>query len=257
MKLLALGDVVGNGGCDFLRKKLPGIKKLYSIDICIANGENSATGNGILPYSADHLFASGVDFITTGNHVFRRSEIHDYLDERTDIIRPYNMHPSVPGHGVGVIDMLSYKIGVINLIGTAYQNSNYANPFDSLDKAIEEIKDCRIKIVDFHAESTGEKRALGLYADSRVSVFFGTHTHVQTADAQILPQGTGYITDLGMCGSVNSVLGVESECVIKALKTGLPTRFKAAEDNIKIDGCIFEIDEKTGLCLSAEPISVM
>ena len=190
MKLLALGDVVGNGGCDFLRKKLPGIKKLYSIDICIANGENSATGNGILPYSADHLFASGVDFITTGNHVFRRSEIHDYLDERTDIIRPYNMHPSVPGHGVGVIDMLSYKIGVINLIGTAYQNSNYANPFDSLDKAIEEIKDCRIKIVDFHAESTGEKRALGLYADSRVSVFFGTHTHVQTADAQILPQGT-------------------------------------------------------------------
>lgn len=257
MKLLALGDIVGSSGCDFVRKKLSGIKKLYNIDICIANGENSAAGNGILPYSADHLFASGVDFITTGNHVFRRSEIHDYIDERDDIIRPYNMHTSVPGSGVGVIDMCSYKIGVVNLIGTAYQNASYANPFDSLDKALEEIKDCKVKIVDFHAESTGEKRALAIYADSRVSVFFGTHTHVQTADAQVLPNGTGYITDLGMCGSVNSVLGVESECVIKALKTGLPTRFKTAESDIQLDGCVFEIDEKTGLCLSAEPISVM
>lgn len=257
MKLLALGDIVGSSGCEFVRKKLAGIKKLYNIDICIANGENSATGNGILPFSADHLFTSGVDFITTGNHVFRRNEIHDYIDERDDIIRPYNMHTSVPGSGVGIIDMRSYKIGVINLIGTAYQNASYANPFDSLDKALEEIRDCKVKIVDFHAESTGEKRALGIYADSRVSVFFGTHTHVQTADAQILPQGTGYITDLGMCGSANSVLGVESECVIRALKTGLPTKFKTAENDIKLDGCVFEIDEKTGLCLSVEPISVM
>ncbi|MBR3835405.1 MAG: TIGR00282 family metallophosphoesterase [Clostridia bacterium] len=256
MKLLALGDIVGNSGCEFVRKMLPGIKKLYNIDICIANGENSATGNGILPYSADHLFASGVDFITTGNHVFRRSEIHDYLDSRNDIIRPYNMHKSVPGRGVGVIDMMSYKIGIINLIGTAYQNANYANPFDALDKAIAELKDCQVKIVDFHAESTGEKRALGIYADSRVSVLFGTHTHVQTADAQILTGGTGYITDLGMCGSADSVLGVESECVIKALKTGLPTRFKTADKNIKLDGCIFEINEKTGLCISAEPVSI-
>lgn len=257
MKLLALGDIVSSSGCDFVRKKLSGIKKLYNIDVCIANGENSATGNGILPFSADHLFASGVDFITTGNHVFRRSEIHEYIDSRNDIIRPYNMHKSVPGSGVGIIDMMSYKIGVINLIGTAYQNASYDNPFDSLDKALEEIRDCKVKIVDFHAESTGEKRALGIYADSRVSAFFGTHTHVQTADAQILPNGTGYITDLGMCGSADSVLGVESECVIKALRTGLPTRFKAAEDNIKLDGCIFEIDEKTGICTGVEPISVM
>ncbi len=256
MKLLALGDIVGGSGCDFLRKKLPGIKKLYNIDICIANGENSATGNGILPFSADHLFASGVDFITTGNHVFRRAEIHSYLDEKSDVIRPYNMHSSTPGRGVGVIDMGAYKIGVINLIGTAYINSSFANPFDSLDKALDELQDCRIKIVDFHAESTGEKRALGIYADSRVSVFFGTHTHVQTADAQILPGGTGYITDLGMCGSVNSVLGVESECVIRALKTGLPTRFKTADKDIQLDGCIFEINEKTGLTLSVEPISI-
>lgn len=256
MKILALGDVVSNSGCEFVRKKLHGLKKLYNIDICIANGENSAVGNGVLPFSADHLFASGVDIITTGNHVFRRAEIHSYLDERDDIIRPYNMHSSVPGKGIAVIDMGAYRIGIINLIGTAYMNSNFANPFDSLDKAIEEIKDCRIKIVDFHAESTGEKRALAIYADSRVSAFFGTHTHVQTADAQILPGGTGYITDLGMCGSVNSVLGVESECVIKALKTGLPTRFKTDDNNIKLDGCVFEIDEKTGLTVSVEAVSI-
>ena len=256
MKLLALGDIVGNGGCEFVRKKLPGLKKLYGIDICIANGENSATGNGILPFSADHLFASGVDFITTGNHVFRRSEIHSYLDERNDIIRPFNMHSSVPGSGVGVIDMGAYRIGVINLIGTAYMNSSFANPFDSLDKALTQISDCKIKIVDFHAESTGEKRALAIYADSRVSAFFGTHTHVQTADAQILPGGTGYITDLGMCGGVNSVLGVESACVINALKTGMPTRFKADENDIRLDGCVFDIDEKSGLTRSIEPISV-
>ncbi len=256
MKLLALGDIVGNGGCEFVRKKLPGLKKLYGIDICIANGENSATGNGILPFSADHLFASGVDFITTGNHVFRRSEIHSYLDERNDIIRPFNMHPSVPGSGVGVIDMGAYRIGVINLIGTAYMNSSFANPFDSLDKALTQISDCKVKIVDFHAESTGEKRALAIYADSRVSVFFGTHTHVQTADAQILPGGTGYITDLGMCGGINSVLGVESACVINALRTGMPTRFKADENDIRLDGCVFDIDEKSGLTRSIEPISV-
>lgn len=257
MRLLALGDVVSNGGCEFVRKKLSSVKKEYKIDICIANGENSAVGNGILPFSADHLFSSGVDIITTGNHVFRRAEIHSYLDERDDIIRPYNMHSSVPGKGIAILDMGAYRIGVINLIGTAYMNSNYGNPFDFLDKALEEIKDCKVRVVDFHAESTGEKRALAIYADSRVSAFFGTHTHVQTADAQVLTGGTGYITDLGMCGAADSILGVESECVIKALKTGLPTRFKTKETNTKLDGCVFEIDEKNGRCISVEAISIL
>ena len=257
MRILALGDVVSNGGCEFVRKNLSSVKKKYKIDVCIANGENSAVGNGILPFSADHLFASGVDIITTGNHVFRRAEIHSYLEERDDIVRPYNMHSSVPGKGVAILDMGSYRIGVVNLIGTAYMNSNFDNPFDSLDKALKEIKDCKVKIVDFHAESTGEKRALAIYADSRVSAFFGTHTHVQTADAQILAGGTGYITDLGMCGAQDSVLGVESECVIKALRTGLPTRFKTKETNIRLDGCIFEIDQKTGTCISVEAISMV
>jgi metallophosphoesterase (TIGR00282 family) len=257
MKLLALGDIVDNNGCEFVRKNLPEIKRKNSIDICIANGENSASGNGILPFSADHLFTSGVDIITTGNHVFRRAEIFTYLDEHNDILRPYNMHPSNPGKGIGIIDMGKYRIGVINLIGSAFFSSNFGNPFDYLDKAVEETKDCKIKIVDFHAEATGEKRALGFYADSRISVLFGTHTHVQTADAQILPKGTGYITDLGMCGAKDSVLGVEPEIVATALKTGMPARFKTvSQGKMMINGCIFEIDENSGLTKSVNPLYI-
>lgn len=247
MKLLALGDVVSDGGCRAITARLPKIKREYGIDVCIANGENSACGNGILPDSAEALISAGVDLITTGNHVFRRREFHDYIDEHDYVIRPYNMHPSCPGKGVGVLDMGRYRVGVINLMGSAFFNANYANPFDSLDRAIDEISDCKIKIVDFHAEATGEKRALGFYADGRVSAFFGTHTHVRTADAQILPNGTGYITDLGMCGSETSVLGIEPEIIIRSLKTGMPSVFKAKETDIAINGCIFEINEKSGL----------
>ena len=254
MKILALGDIVSNSGCEFVRKKLPGLKKLYNIDVCIANGENSATGNGILPFSADYLFASGVDVITTGNHVFKRAEIHSYLDERFDIIRPYNMHKSVPGNGFTKLDMGSYRIGIINLIGTAYINSGFANPFDSLDEALEEIKDCKVKIVDFHAESTGEKRALGIYADSRVSAFWGTHTHVQTADAQILPGGTGYITDLGMTGPEDSVLGVKSSIIINRFKDNKTEKFVLSDSDCYLCGLVVNIDEKSGNALSVKRV---
>lgn len=256
MKLLALGDVVSDGGCKALTAKLSKIKREYGIDVCIANGENSACGNGILPESAENLISAGVDLVTTGNHVFRRREIHDYIDEHDYVIRPYNMHPSCPGRGTGVIDMGRYRIGVINLMGSAFFNTNVSNPFDSLDRALDDISDCKIKIVDFHAEATGEKRALGFYADGRVSAFFGTHTHVQTSDAQILPNGTGYITDLGMCGSDNSVLGIEPERIIRSLKTGMPTVFKAKENDVSINGCIFEINEKSGLTENIEAIII-
>ena len=256
MKLMALGDVVSGSGCDFVRQKLPQLKRYYGIDVCIANGENSAVGNGILPSSAEHLFSSGVDLITTGNHVFRRSEINDYIEENSFLIRPYNMHSSTPGNGIGRIDMGRYTVGVINLIGTAYFNASYGNPFDYLDKAIDELSDCRIKIVDFHAEATGEKGALAMYADGRVSAFFGTHTHVQTADAKILPNGTGFITDLGMCGAEHSVLGVKAENVIHALRTGLPTRFTNADGEMIMDVCIFEIDEKTGRTVDVTPLRI-
>lgn len=256
MILLALGDVVSDGGRQALMKLLPKIKRNYSVDICIANGENSAKGNGILPDSVHDLISAGVDVITTGNHVFRRKEISEFIDEHDYVIRPYNMHPLCPGKGTGIIDMGRCKVGVINLMGTAFFNANYANPFDSIDRAINEIDDCKIKIVDFHAEATGEKRALGFYVDGRVSAFFGTHTHVQTADAHILPGGTGYITDLGMCGSEQSVLGIEPDCIIRSLKTGLPTLFKARETEISLNGCIFEIDEKNGLTKNITAINI-
>lgn len=251
MKILALGDIVGSGGCEKIRKSLPSIKRKYNIDFCIANGENSAVGNGILPFSADYLFSSGVDFITGGNHTFRRNEIYSYLDENDRIIRPYNIHPSSPGNGYGIVDMGRYRIGIINLLGKSFMSGS-ENPFDALDNALKKIDDCQVKIVDFHAEATGEKKALGFYADGRVSAFFGTHTHIQTADAQILPNGTAYITDLGMCGPEYSVLGVEPQIIITALKTGLPQRFKNAETPCSIEGCIFDIDEKTGKALSVQ-----
>lgn len=253
MKILALGDVVGSGGCEKIRKTLPSLKRKFNIDFCIANGENSAVGNGILPSSAEHLFSSGVDFITGGNHTFRRNEIYSFLDENDRIIRPFNVHTSSPGSGYGIVDMGRYKIGIINLLGKSFMQGS-ENPFDALDSAIEKINDCRIKIVDFHAEATGEKKALGFYADGRVSAFFGTHTHVQTSDAQILPQGTAYITDLGMCGPEYSVLGVEPEIIIRALKTGLPERFRNADTPCSVEGCIFEIDEKSGKALSVQNI---
>ena len=245
MRLLALGDVVGEKGCAAVRRLLPEIKRKENIDFCIANGENSAEGNGTTPSSAEHLFASGVDVITGGNHSFRRSEFYTVLDENDRVLRPFNFHTSNPGKGTAVIDMGKYQIGVINLSGSAFMNGA-GNPFDAADAAVEKVKDCKIKIVDFHAEATGEKRALAFYLDGRVSAVFGTHTHVQTGDACILGGGTGYITDLGMCGPCGSVLGVESEIIIRALKTGMPSRIINSKNDAGLQGCIFEINESTG-----------
>lgn len=257
MKILAVGDVVGTFGCEFLRKKLPQLKKQKNIDICIVNGENSAQGNGILPQSANHLLDSGADLITTGNHSFRRFEIYDKFDEEGfPLIRPANFHRTAPGKGYYIIDKGFIQIAVINLIGVAYLENN-ENPFECIDRVLEEVKHCKIKILDFHAEATGEKRAMGFYLDGRISAMFGTHTHVQTADEQILPNGTGYITDLGMTGAVQSVLGVTPNLVIEKMKTNMPVRFENPDGECKMEGCIFEIDNKTGKTISVERISVL
>ncbi|MBQ5824098.1 MAG: TIGR00282 family metallophosphoesterase [Clostridia bacterium] len=254
MIILAIGDVVGAPGSEYLRKRLPTIKKQYGVDFCIANGENSAPGNGITPESADFLFSCGVDLITTGNHVFRRREIYDRLDSAQDIIRPANYYAGNPGKGIAVADMGSVKIGVINLAGNAFMDGD--NPFTCVDRCLEEIRDCRIKLVDFHAEATGEKRALGFYLDGKVSAVFGTHTHVQTADEQILTGGTGYITDLGMVGTVQSVLGVAPQNIITKLKTGMPTRFENNDGECMLCGCIFDIDKQSGKTVEIQRISI-
>lgn len=254
MNILAIGDVVSSIGCEYLRKKLPSLKKMYGVDFCIVNGENSAAGNGITPQSADFLFDSGADLITTGNHVFRRREIYDRLDTDRNIIRPANYYSGNPGKGWAVADMGSVKIGVINLAGNAFMEG--ANPFTAADEVLKKLDDCRIILCDFHAEATGEKRALGFYLDGRVSAVFGTHTHVQTADEQILPNGTGYITDLGMVGTINSVLGVSPEAIITKLKTGMPTRFDNNEGECMLNACLFEIDKQSGKTTAVQRINI-
>ncbi len=221
MKLLAIGDVVSAAGCEHLRKALPDLKKYYGADFAIVNGENSAVGNGISPKSAEEIFNCGADIITLGNHALRRPKIYDYLDENTGLSALQTFIPPPPKR-LAVIDLGQHtKAAVINIQATFYLETN-KNAFDCADEMIKKAQDegCRIIIIDFHAEATSEKRAMGFYLDGRASAIFGTHTHVQTSDAQILPQGTGYITDLGMTGAVNSVLGIEPELAIQKMQTG-------------------------------------
>lgn len=255
MRLLFLGDVVGGDGCNFLLRKLPAFKKKNNIDVCIANGENSATGNGVTPKSCESLLDSGVDFITLGNHTFRRPEIADYLDGDNPVIRPYNYPSGAPGKGVGIIDKGRYRIAVINMLGTVYSEP-LGNPFSAADSALTEIDGCKTVIMDFHAEATAEKRAMGFYLDGKVTAVIGTHTHIQTADEQILNGGTAYITDVGMTGAVQSVLGVKPELAIRKFKTNLPVRFENADGEYSADGIILEIDEKTGKAISTERVNI-
>lgn len=255
MRLLFLGDVVGIGGCNFLMKKLPDFKRRNNIDVCVANGENSAKGNGVTPTSCGMMFDSGVDMITLGNHTYRRPEIMEYLDGDVSVVRPFNYPEGAPGCGVGIIDKGRYRIAVINMLGTVYSEP-LGNPFSAMDNALMRVDGCKTIIVDFHAEATAEKRAMGFYLDGRVTAVIGTHTHVQTADEQLLPKGTAYITDAGMTGPVQSVLGIEPELTIRKFKSNLPVRFENAGGEYSMDGCIVEIDEKTGKAISIERVSV-
>lgn len=257
MRVLCIGDVVGKIGCEFLRSKLPSLKKVKGIDAVICNGENSADGNGITPVSADYIFKSGVDVITLGNHSFRRKEVFDYLDTSPYIIRPANYPESTtPGKGFCTLDFGRLQLTVINLIGTMFMEPGLESPFDTIDKVLNETQS-RIIMVDFHAETTSEKLAMGYYLDGKVSAVFGTHTHVQTSDDHILKNGTGYITDLGMTGPLNSVLGVKPEISIEKFKTRLPVRFDLKNDNCKIECVIFDIDDKTGRTISTERLRII
>lgn len=252
MRIMCIGDVVGTAGCGFLRKHLSSFKKQQQVDLVICNGENSADGNGITVKSAEHIFASGVDVITLGNHSFRRREVFPFLDECPNIIRPAN-YPSAqtPGKGFCVVDMGYTTVGVINLMGQQFMDASMDNPFTAVDKILSEI-DAKIVLIDFHAEATSEKRAMGLYLDGRVSAVFGTHTHVLTADAEVLPNGTGYITDIGMTGVIDSCLGVKKDIIIRRFITKLPERFDYADGDCKLNCAIFDIDRKTGLCTAAQ-----
>lgn len=245
MNILCVGDVVGSAGCGHLEKVLPAVKRSYAVDVCIVNGENSADGNGITRVSAERLFACGADAITTGNHVFRRPEVYDLLDEKNGVLRPANYPASAPGSGVFIVDKGRYRIAVINLLGLVYMDP-LACPFETLDGLLADPELPACRIVDFHAEATAEKKALGFYADGRVTAVLGTHTHVQTADEQIFEGGTGFISDIGMTGPVQSVLGIRPELAISKMRDKLPVRFAVADGACTMNAVLLTVEPKTG-----------
>lgn len=243
--LLFIGDVVGKCGCDFLSEKIYGIKKENNIDLTVINGENSAQGNGITRYSADMLLKMGADVITTGNHCFKRRDSVSIFDD-DNIIRPANFPDGCPGKGVCIIDCGYYRAAVINLMGTVYMES-LDNPFTVMEKVLEAIDTPNI-FVDFHAEATAEKKAMGHFLAGKVTAVLGTHTHVQTADEMILQEHTGYITDAGMTGPELSVLGVNIEAAVNKQRFKYPVRFTEAQSACFVNGVVITFDEKSGKC---------
>ena len=244
MNLLFVGDIVGDSGCEFLRKNIYEIKTEYDIDITIMNGENSAQGNGITPSSYQSLINMGADVVTTGNHCFRRKEMMNLYDTEENLLRPANFPDGVVGKGYTLIDMGFTSVAVVNLMGTAYMEP-LDNPFTCIDTLLNDIDTPNI-IVDFHAEATAEKKAMGQYLAGKVTAVLGTHTHVQTADETILGGHTAYITDVGMTGPEFSVLGVKSEIAIEKLRFHAPVTFVESENPCFINAVVVSFDEKTG-----------
>ncbi len=235
-----------------MREILPGLKQELNVDITVVNGENSAVGNGILPKSAAHLFDSGADVITTGNHVYKRREILPYLEEHPALIRPANFSSECAGNGYYLFDALRYTICIINVLGQSFMEP-IGSPFDAVDHILNTVK-ANLFVLDFHAEATGEKGALAYYLDGKVAAVLGTHTHVQTADEQILPNGTAFISDVGMTGPKQSVLGVKPECVIQRMRLHIPTRFETADGPCVLQGVLLDLDEKTGKCRTIDRV---
>lgn len=252
MNLLFIGDVVGKTGCDMLRKNLYNIKKENNIDVTIINGENSAIGNGITKESADILFKYGADIITTGNHAYKRHEAIDLFENNDLIIRPANYPEGCAGRGYCILDMGRYQIAVINLMGTVYMDA-LDNPFSVVDNILKNITVKNI-FVDFHAEATAEKKCMGFYLEKKVTAVIGTHTHVQTADETILSNHTAYITDAGMSGAEESVLGVCKELALEKMRMHHPVKFIQAETAGMINGVVISFDEKTGKSLEIKRI---
>lgn len=252
VKILAVGDICGESGLAFLDKRLREFKKERGIDFTVVNGEN-ANVVGVTPKQCDAIFRAGADVITLGNHTWTRYELQPYLEERRRILRPANFGPQCPGKGIAVYSTPFGDVCVLNLLGRFTLDNNTDNPFVIADGFMSEIKE-KIVLVDFHAEGTSEKRAMGYLLDGRASAVWGTHTHVQTSDACVLPKGTGYITDLGMTGPANSVLGIDPEQSIGKFMGDPPRRYESASGSAKLEGCIFEIDPESGKCLSAEAV---
>jgi metallophosphoesterase (TIGR00282 family) len=247
MKILFIGDIVGSPGRDAIKQLLPGLQKEYKLDFVIANAENASGGSGVTKNVAEELFASGIDVLTSGDHIWKKREIFELINEEERILRPVNFPTGVPGNGYGAYKTKSgLKVGVVNVNGRVFMEPLEC-PFRSTLTAVEALsKETKIIIVDMHAEATSEKIALGWYLDGRVSAVLGTHTHVQTADEKILPQGTAYLSDAGMAGPFDSVIGRRKEDVMERFLTQVPVRFEVASGDIQLHGAVVDIEEDTG-----------
>lgn len=243
MKILVIGDVTSPAGVEHLKNNLWRIRRENNIDFCIVNGENASFITGISPELADLLFQSGADVISGGNHTLRNKSAHTYLDDTREILRPINFGDAAAGHGYTIVDAAGYRMLVICALGNIYMDPVLDNPYGYIDRALRESDGkYDFSILDIHAEATGEKLAMGYAYAGKINVIFGTHTHVQTADEQILPGGTGYITDVGMCGESGGVLGMDAGCVVEKMRTRLPNKFKAASGACEANGVIFTLD---------------
>lgn len=248
MKILTIGDVTGIRSIEYLRKRLWGIRQQYGADVVIANGENVSDIRGISAADAKALLDCGIDLLTTGNHVWGKFDIGTFLDSSPSILRPANFPPSCPGVGSTILRVGGWRLLCINVMGVVYMDA-LDSPFDTVDKILErERGKYDFALLDIHAEATSEKLALAHYFDGRINVIFGTHTHVPTADEQILPHGTGYITDLGMTGPTGGIIGTDAQCVIRRFRTKMPQRFAVAEGEIRAHAAIFELDTDSGRC---------
>jgi len=248
MLILAIGDVIGKPGRKALNQLLPSLRRQHGIDLVIVNGENAAGGIGLTLDTAGEMLDAGTDVLTSGNHIWMHREIYPYLDSEMPILRPLNYPPGVPGRGYLVIG----KVAVVNIIGRVFIG-DFDCPFRAMDTLLSELEE-KIIIVDFHAEATSEKVAMGRYLDGRVSAVVGTHTHVGTTDAQILPRGTAYVSDIGMTGPLDSVIGDDTDAAIQRFLTSMPHRLSVGRGKTALNGILVKVDDDTGKALSIERI---
>ena len=253
--ILAVGDVVGDAGVEFLRRHLPALRKLHGVHFTVVCGENAAC-NGLLPQQASDIFSAGADVITMGNHTWDKQQIVKYMEENPYIIRPANYTARAPGRGWGIFDgPRGLRIRVVDLIGRVAMDSNFDNPFTKIDEILKRDS-ADLTLVDFHAEATSEKGAMAWHLDGRAQALWGTHTHVPTADCQVLPEGLGFVTDLGMTGPSQSVIGIKPEQAINRFMGGLPRRFQPAEGPCKLNAVLFEIDTGSRRCVSVQRVDI-
>lgn len=258
MRILMVGDIVGKTGRTAAQEWIPILREQFDVDFVVVNGENAAAGIGITPeIAAGMLDREKIDVVTLGNHAWGKREIYGYLDEQPRLLRPANFAPGVPGRGFGVFDAPGgYKIGVVSLQGRTFMDPA-DDPFRTIDDILLTIQQkTRIIVIDFHAEATSEKQAIGWHVDGRASMVVGTHTHVQTADERILPGGTAYISDVGMTGPVDSIIGMRKDVVLPKFLSGLPARFEVADGEYQLNAVLVNVDPETGLAQDIQRIQV-